>query len=248
MTSRRLGCPINSRRYAVSRQSMRLCAAMATVCAARTLNDGTCATTRCSRGNTTLAGDTHDRRYVHVSTALTLRLFVVLSLLHRPASVAPVPPPPRCVSDVASRTIQADVVLEGRVVTTTDRPAAAPAAVVLRVLTVFKGRRATSLRRRRRRLRRFVAVDLASLAHTFTVADYRVGCVASPTVGARLIVFLQRRRHADAAVLTYDVTSGGSRRRREVDLYRMSALPAAVDERTRRTARKYSKRRNSECD
>ena len=205
----------------------------------------------CSRDNTTTSSSDTRRprrccRDARVLTALTLPLFVVVSLL-RPA-VAHVPRAgvrPRCV-DAPSRTIQADAVLEGRV----ERLTSDDAVMVVRVLAVFKGRRLRRQATSRPRLR--VAVDFGSLADTFTVDDDddddHVGCVTSPTspaAGQRLIIFL-RHQNTEDAMLTYYVTSGGRRRRRKVDLYRMSALPAAVNEKTRQTARKYSKRRNSE--
>jgi len=203
----------------------------------------------CSRDNTTTSSSDTRRprrccRDARVLTALTLPLFVVVSLL-RPA-VAHVPRAgvrPRCV-DAPSRTIQADAVLEGRVERLTS-----DAVMVVRVLAAFKGRRLRLQATSRPRLR--VAVDFRSLADTLTVDDDdddHVACVTSPTspaAGQRLIIFL-RHQNTEDSMLTYYVTSGGRRRRRKVDLYRMSALPAAVNEKTRRTARKYSKRRNSE--
>jgi len=197
-----------------------------------------------SRENVTMCSDAQTRRCF--SVALSLRLVVLLSLL-RP-TVAHVPRAgvrQRCV-DVASRTIQADVVLEGRVERVLSDP-----VMVVRLLAVFKGRQMRRQATSGRRLR--MAVDFRSLADRFTVAGDddadvdHLGCIASPTslaAGARLIMFL---RHRDTdAMLTYYVTSGGRRRQRKVDLYRMSSLPAAVDANTRQTARKYSKRRNGE--
>ena len=228
-------CP-RTDRTVCRRRDMRI-VSMATVCARETLHR-TCVTE-----NAMTSDPTRARRRCCCCVLLTLVVLCVLPqwpAAAAAATVARVPPRAgvrqRCVSDVdvvASRSISADVVLEARV----ERTTTSSDMLVVRILTVFKGRRQL-----RRRLR--LAVDFDSLASpSFTGAD--VDCVTSSTVGARLIVFL-RRRHDDAS-LTYYVTSAGSRRRRRVDVYGMSALPAAVDERTLRTARRFSKRRNSEC-
>ena len=184
-----------------------------------------------------------------VLLAFTLRLVVLLSLL-QPAIADDVAVRQQDHDDVASRTIQASVVLEGLVDGLLgDR---APVMVV-RVLNVFKDRRlrhaitadSTGLR---------VAVDYSPLLDRFDVDDaaensdddVSVSDVMSPTSltrGARLIVFL-RQRDADDAALTYYVTSGGTRRRRSVDLYRASASPEIVTESARKAAEKYSNRRN----
>ena len=188
-------------------------------------------------------------RCLMVLLAFTLRLVVVLSVL-QPAIADDVGVRQQYHDDVASRTIQANVVLEGQVDgVLSDR---APVMVV-RVLKVFKDHRlrhalsthSTGLR---------VAVDYSSLLDRFDVADaaensdddVSVSDVMLPTSltrGARLVVFL--RRDADAA-LTYYITSGGTRRRRSVDLYRASASPEIVTESARKVVEKYSKRRNGE--
>jgi len=179
-------------------------------------------------------------RHIHFLLSFTLRLLVVLSVL-RPAGAGV----RQQYVDVASRTIQSDVVLEGQV----DRVMMSdPAPVmVVRVLTVYKGRRlrrqaaavsATGLR---------LTVDLSSLVETLSaekevtkdddeVIARRVTSPTSFTRGARLFVFLRHRDH--------DVNSAGRRRRRDVDLYRLFTSPAAVTESVRRTVEKYSKRRN----
>lgn len=189
-------------------------------------------------------------RRLCVLLALTLRLVVFLSVLRPGGADKPYAGVRQQFHDVASRTIQANLVLEGRV----DRVMTDQARVIVRVLTVFKDRR---LRRRAMsvtstRLR--VAVDFSSLADTYSVAEHdnnndddvsnvhRITSTTSLTRGARLIVFL-RHRHTDA-VLTYYVTSGGRHRRRKVDLFYVSALPTVATKSTRKTVKKYCKRRN----
>jgi len=186
--------------------------------------------------------------------ALTLRLVVFLSVLRPGVTDKPGAGARQQYHDVASRTIQADIVLEGRV----DRVMSDPVRLmVVRVLTVYKGRR---LRRRAMSVNSTglrLAVDFSSLADAFSVAEHeqdkddvdvvaasRITSPTSFTRGARLIVFL-RRRDTDAA-LTHQVTSGGRRRRRSVDLYRAFTSPSAVTEFVRKTVEKFSKRRNGD--
>ena len=181
-----------------------------------------------------------DPRRLYVFVALRLVVFLSVRTV---AADMPCAGVRQQYDDVASRTIQANLALEGRVERVIGDSAR---MMVVRVLTVFKDRR---LRRRATssnssRLR--IAVDLRSLAGTYSddssddVDD--VGRVTSLVRGARFIVFL-RHRHTDDT-LTYYVISGGRRRRRNVDLYRVSASPSAVTESVRQTVKKYSKRRN----
>jgi len=185
-------------------------------------------------------------RDLYVLLALTARLVVFLSVL-QPAVADDFRVRQRY-HDVASRTIQANVVLEGQVEQVLSYRAP---VMVMRVLTVFKD---SQLRRailtNSTRLR--VAVDYSPLVDTYDDDDDDnhdddVTDVMSPTSltrGARLIVFL-RQRDADAA-LTYYVTSGERRRRRTVDLYRVSASPEVVTESARKTVEKFIKRRSGE--
>jgi len=190
-------------------------------------------------GDSTVSGYTRVKQgYLHVLTAFALRLVVLICV----STDWPRAGAWQQNTDVASRTIQADVVLEGRV----ERLSGDDPVMIVRVLTVFKGRR---LRRRATltdstRLR--IAVDCSD-----PLVDDVVGGDASSMSrvrGAHLILFLRHRHNADD-VFTYYVTSGERRRRRrKVDLYRMSALPEDANKSTRKTAEKYSKRRNSEFD
>ena len=177
---------------------------------------------------------TRCRRFFYMFTEMTLRLVVLMSVL-RPAitdmSYAGVR---QQYSDVASRTIQADLVIEGRV-----ERVVARRTIVMRVLTVFKDRRLRRWATSVNSSRPLIAVDDASLADSVEVVN-----VTPRHHGEHLVVFL-RHRH-DGAALTYYVTSGGRRRRRKVNLYRMFALPADANEVTRQIAEEYSKRRNSE--
>ena len=187
------------------------------------------------------------RHHPYFLLALTLRLIMFLSLLRlgvadkSPAGVRQLQ-----YHDAASRTIQADLVLLGRV----DRVMRDPAQVmVVRVLTVYKGhrrlrRRATSVNSSELRL----AVDLSTLGDDAFSVDNddvdvrRMTSLTSLTPGTHLILFL-RQRDTDAT-LTHYVTSGGRRRRRNVDLYRMVTSPATVTESVRKAIETYSKRRN----
>ena len=191
-------------------------------------------------------------RCLYVFVVLTLRLVLIQSAPLRPA-VADEPCDGVRQHEVTLKTIQADVVLEGRVERVLGD---ARRMMVVRVLTVFKGGRrlrrhqaASSINSTRLR----VAVDCSSVTGgACTVAQYNdddasvdvtsVTPATSLARGSRLIVFL-RQRHSDS-VLVYYVTSGGRRRRRRVDLYQVSATPAAATESARETARKYSRRRN----
>ena len=197
--------------------------------------------------------------------ALTLRLIVSVSVL-----------PPGVLSarqqqssfSLASRTIQADVVVEGRVervLSRSDRTVL-PAVIVLRVLTLYKGR-PRRLRRRTatsvNRLRLIALVDaLTSLqadrpntddsaaddGDNNNDADSRI-MTSLTRRGARLIVFLRHRRGATMSA-DRDVTFAGRRRRqrrRTVGVcYRVFTSPAAVTESVRKTVEKYSRRRNGE--
>ena len=181
-------------------------------------------------------------RNLYVLITFTLHLVVFLSVLRPAVADTPCSGTRRQCHDLASKTIHADLVLEGRV----DRVlSSSERLMIVRVLTVFKDsrlrRRATSNHSTRLR----VAVDYSSLDDDDDDDD--VDLITSPTSltrGARLIVFLRHRDTDD--ILTYYVISGGRRRRRTVDLYSVSASPAAVTESARKTVKKYSKRRNGE--
>jgi len=176
-----------------------------------------------------------------------LRLVVLLSAL----SIKPCAGALQQNNDVTSRTIQAHIVLEGRVDwVESDSERGIAVVYVTRVFKDCRLRRAASAKPFRLR----VAVDFGPLNDTHNIADnyYKRpndndadnASPSSLTRGARLILFL---RHRDSdAMLTYDVTLGRRRRQQTVDLYRISASPEVATESARKTVEKFSKRRNGQ--